>query len=113
MGELTMDAELSTVSNTLTPDEIMDRAADLIDEYGWGRDQFHNPVTGALCLSGALRRVVNRSSRDYSVLDEVHRYMHNHLGTFVSMWNDRDCQDQNEATEFLRSEAKRYREENS
>lgn len=100
------------IPDALTPDEMMDRAADLIDEYGWGRGQFHNPETGALCLAGALRRV-SALSRSHSVLDEIHRSMHVHLGTYITVWNDKFCQDHHEATELLRSEAKRYREENS
>jgi hypothetical protein len=98
--------------DTITPDEIMDRAADLIDENGWCKGYFYDEMTGAMCVSGALMRAGSALSALYTDSAEcVAVFIENHLDMFITTWNDQYCQDQGAATELLRTEAKRYREE--
>jgi hypothetical protein len=102
-----------TVSDP-TPDQIMDRAADLLDEKGWCRGRHYDERTGAMCMEGALRQTAcspTRSPAWVSTLNRVSNFIENHLEMFITTWNDQHCQDRNEATELLRTEAKRYREE--
>jgi hypothetical protein len=108
-----------------TVDEVIDRAADILDRDGWCRGAYVNGL-GEHCVTGALNSVLNAFTQDLRKWDEVSdfirspgvlptstsTYRHITLAKIV-MWNDRKCANRYEATNFLRSEAKRYREENS
>jgi hypothetical protein len=104
----------------LTGDEIMDRAADLIDAVGWCRGQFRDK-TGAVCLTGALRLADNPDD----LLDDggwvwvdpkvliVANFIAESLenGGFIPDWNDHICENRYQAAELLRKQAKVWREE--
>lgn len=98
----------------MTPDEIMDRAADALDLKGWCRWSSCNRL-GEMCVFGALRYGTARFDTDMDelavVLKEVFMFIDIPGRIALVDWNDEICPDQNAATEFLRSEAKRYREE--
>jgi hypothetical protein len=102
-----------------TPDEIMDAAADIIDARGWTRGVFYNNETGGVCTYGAIRLVVFPNdavlvSNDYCPeLIVTMEFMRPPIEGKKSVphWNDNYCENSGEAADFLRSEAKRYREQ--
>jgi hypothetical protein len=110
------------VDNMMTPDEVMDRAADLLDIHGWGRGRLRKE-TGELCLIGAMQMVVYPKERGYLPSDITHfskvdralmgarMTLEWSLETCIHEWNDNKCTGLDEATELLRNQAKRYREE--
>jgi hypothetical protein len=99
-----------------TPDEIMERAADIIDEKGWCVGSLYESGTGRVCVLGALRLAGNLKTggQTFSVysptLKNTINYIQSHLGEVITNWNDLICRDRYTATEMLRVEAKRYRE---
>lgn len=110
-----------SIHDELTPDEIMDRAADLLDIHGWGHGQLRGE-TGELCLMGALQMVVYPEEcasipngiTQYSELHwglvDARRILEQSIERSIISWNDKECTGLDEATEFLRTEAKQYRE---
>lgn len=119
----------------MTPDEIMDRAADAIIEHGWCARYLRMPSTGAMCVLGAMRFVALPPDNldehlvivggdtvtdveHWSALLETNKFIAapgvdgSKIGA-VSQWNDTRCRNKYDAAELLRSEAKRYREEHS
>jgi hypothetical protein len=112
------------MNTDMTPDEIMERAADLLDEHGWCRGVMRYVYTGEMCIVGALRSV---TLSEYVNADLVFTFtiplptleMYNNVCSLLNAggdinitdWNDYICSDRNEATDFLRNGAKRYREE--
>jgi hypothetical protein len=114
-----MDTELNT---NKSPDEIMDQAADLIDIHGWNKGAFHTP-DGRLCTMGALKLAVcpDIYQRDtsymaidaYPILYEAVDFIQSAKGIndAITYWNDETCRTEYQATELLRGQAKRYREE--
>jgi hypothetical protein len=102
----------------MTPDELMDRAADYIDAHGWLRGEAANH-RGEVCVLAALASVGGDSAATLAFIEEsiivttpqpLYASLH---GWRIAKWNDNVCADQYEAAEFLRNQAKRYREENS
>jgi hypothetical protein len=101
-------------SNGMSVDEILDRAADIIDDRGWCQNHFQNDL-GEVCVLGALNHAVYPVLTCFVPLDCGKLEP---VGNFLRIprlpsWNDHTCKNRYEATEFLRGEAKRYREENS
>jgi hypothetical protein len=108
----------------LSPDEVMDRAADLLDIHGWGRFRLRDN-TGELCLIGAMQMVVyperyGHLPQEMMAFDELPQglvdartTLERELDQTIPFWNDRVCTGHYAATELLRNSAKRYREENS
>jgi hypothetical protein len=102
-------------------DEILDRAADLLDIHGWSRGLLRKD-TGELCMVGAMQMVVYPESNGhlpvgisrFIEMDEgllcARIFMEQTLEENIAFWNDNFCADRNVATETLRTEAKRYRE---
>jgi hypothetical protein len=117
----TGDSGVDIISDK-TPDQIMDAAADLIDERGWCTGNFES-VSGELCLVGALCMAAYPPSltinvvRSCAELNNVYRFMQVPLCGIsiggLTEWNDHFCENRYQATELLRSEAKRFREEHS
>jgi hypothetical protein len=103
-------------------DEILDRAADLIDEYGWVTGAFRTP-DGEMCILGAMNSVVAPLGQGHlsecypringmpADLYTARSFLYKALGMSVNRWNDTYCTGGYEAAEFLRREAKHYREE--
>lgn len=102
---------MRTEARDLSPDEIMDRAADLLDEHGWCRNSYELQ-TGEMCVVGALDRAAMQTDES-DTFDDTVSFLMTTVGKDVTAWNDNICEDHYMATELLRSEAKRYREENS
>jgi hypothetical protein len=97
------------------PDEIMERAADIIDEKGWHRGSLRNGDTGAVCLLGALRLAAdpNDEMDSYSTygprLMKIIKFIQDDLGEAIADWNDGICKDKWMAIEMLQDKAKHYR----
>lgn len=97
----------------MTLDEIMDRAADIIDARGWCRGEAING-RGEVCVLGALSFAGDSSVSVIAFIEESTDITSQRVGGWwITKWNDHVCADQYEAAEFLRTEAKRYREETS
>jgi hypothetical protein len=110
----------------MTPDELMDRAADLLDANGWTTGTLYRD-NGEMCILGALNKTVypewngNVPPREAierlpfsdlpAFLIDTRRFLEKSFGMRISSWNDMHCTDRDEAAQVLRSEAKRYREE--
>jgi hypothetical protein len=101
------------MNTDMTPDEVMDHAADLIDEHGWCRNSYELQ-TGEMCVVGALDRVCSQwdMQNESDTFDEAISFLMTTIGKDVTEWNDNICKDHYMATELLRNEAKRYRERN-
>lgn len=58
----------------MTPEEILNEAADIIRRDGWhqGDADDGNPVAGAVCLMGAIGRACTGDSRTDEVTDDDH-----------------------------------------
>jgi hypothetical protein len=102
--------------------EIMERAADVIDEKGWCKRSFQN-AQGEVCVLGALKLAAGfvdgkdnilaefgwiTDNNNTSALRNAAAYIELELSMGITRWNDTYCTDQNEATDMLRSVAKRW-----
>jgi hypothetical protein len=98
----------------LTPDQIMDRAADIIDENGWCRNKLINNM-GEVCTLGAMQiaTIGRLTSVIYDpMLNAAIDFIEANfvLTAWIADWNDNICTDRYQAADMLRTEAKRYRE---
>lgn len=100
--------------------EVLNRAADLLEERGWrkgdwGLDNDGEP-SGALCLEGAViaampmkERLFHRGGVMYSTYDEcpaglaVERYLDSKPGAGGYNWNDAEDRTASEVIEVLRA----------
>ena len=47
----------------MNAEEVLNHAADLIDEFGWVQKRFTHPDTGAVCVLGAVLQTVDQRVR--------------------------------------------------
>jgi hypothetical protein len=104
------------MNTDMTPDELMDRAADYINTHGWCRGVMYRKTTGNVCVGGALYAVTFPSLTlldlsAFSIPDVLAKALRFMGEANIVYWNDTLCKDGAQASELLRSEAKRYREE--
>ena len=86
----------------MTPQEVLLKAAEYIEEHGWCQHAFGEP-DGRVCLEGAINRTAyNGSERDAAV-----RRMIGHLnGQTPAFWNDMRGRTKEEVIAALREAAK-------
>lgn len=102
--------------------ETLNKAADLIERYGWIRGAYTNQY--GYCLIGSLREVTGfdiaqkefRCNFIDRIPDEVHESFSNayealmpHCWNDIITWNDSSCKNGREAVNLLRMAAARYR----
>lgn len=101
-------------------DEVLDGAADALDEIGWGQGNWLNPETGCMCLDGALEYAVTGDARAASdkasdAFMAIAEYMHARRDRFVLsspvLWNDTPGRTKEEVTALLREVAAHVRSE--
>lgn len=94
----------------MTPDEVLDGAADILDsdDYKWIQGDLHDGESG-YCMAGAIIRAAKGDRNSIP----ARLYVNSRLPTgSISRWNDMDGRTQAEVVNELRELAKRYREEN-
>ena len=89
----------------MTPDEVLDRAADEITIRGWTQGLFEDPE-GRVCAVGAINRTTAQATE---------RIRAGWVLTFfiqgqVPIWNDAPGRTQDEVVDTFRLAAKHYRE---
>jgi hypothetical protein len=93
---------------TKTWQEILLKAADLIESRGWTRYQFENSE-GSLCMIGAMRVAVYGSTSLNSPAENelimADNKLAGFLGCHVSAWNDRGAVSKEEVIAKLREAA--------
>lgn len=89
--------------------EILLKAADLIEQRGWTKDRFEN-VDGNLCMIGAMRvAVFGKVAWNHSIstrdLTMAHNKLDKFLGRSAARWNDRSAGYKEEVIAKLREVA--------
>lgn len=108
--------------------EVLNRAADLIEDYGWGQGVGSMIGAGGVCVMGAILHAVqgrfarpDENDQDtYDVVDAcpagqaMYRYLALPEGSELFDWNDKKVRTQSEVVEAIRAcaviEASRERE---
>lgn len=105
----------------MTPEQVLERAADLIEERGWAQGQYEDP-DGCLCTIGAVRVAIAGSvnlndftpdqgrllKRCWPVLDEriaatnPDNWVGPYRGPVVADWNDTYAKTADEVVAVLR-----------
>lgn len=119
---------MTTTKEELKPSDVLEHAANLIDEWGWARKNFVG-INGAMCHLGAIRaatgwhvhgfkkggwRIVDHDlSRAVERLTlAAQEYDMQALGvTSITRWNDEVCKSKAEAVAKLREAAALARSE--
>ncbi len=91
----------------MTTAEVLDRAADYIEQHGWCQGEFSK--NGAVCVSGAISRVLGvefyrADNRVYDAKNAFARHLKSDDPPCV--WNDEDGRTQEEVIATLREAAK-------
>ena len=88
----------------MTPDQVLDRAADVIDELGHAKGFYQNQVTGAVCALGALN-IAKHGSIWFTEPNEAKRVLGMAVGGRISEWNDAHERTKDEVTSTMRAVA--------
>lgn len=76
----------------MTPAEILDKAADYIEEHGWVRDTYQTR-TGEVCVLGAIGLVCSGGQRLIAWDDQATRALRDFIDlphpSSLSAWNDK------------------------
>lgn len=87
------------MSTPQTPADVLDAAADYIDEHGWTQNVYEDEE-GACCAMGGILRVSDPDSA-YFAEDALQR----HLGRTIVQWNDTADQTAANVTHTMREVA--------
>jgi hypothetical protein len=92
----------------MTPQEVLLKAAELLERRGWCQNELTNPETGAYCVLGALQTVC---LVDYFIESEAREILRNKVygeppetGSLVD-WNDEPGRTATEIISTLRAAA--------
>lgn len=107
---------------TITPADILDEAARVLDEDGWTQGVYHDDDTGERCAVGALisacggldwltpNPIIDETVVDGTVaLTELARYIGLPSTADIEDWNDEPGRQQHEVIDALRHTAKHLR----
>ena len=99
------------VTREVTAADVLERAADLLEEFGWCQGQFGSKGYGSFCAIGAIFEAsVDLSNRNFSALAAPLGYKDgSDLGASLSRWNDREGRTKEEVVALLRSGAEAAR----
>lgn len=117
--------EAPTPTRTVTEADVLERAADLLEEFGWCQGQFARSFIGAgvdphsayavsFCAAGAIRRSAAEISEENNPLCVGHHFL-DHLcrknPNFLTIpsWNDEDGRTKAEVVAELRAAAEGLR----
>jgi len=99
--------------------DVLDGAADLLDDKGWNKGVFHSPVDGSYCAVGAIRqaagplhhpdtfdgqRVWWAQAKLADVVGWIAEFPDDSMTAVVS-WNDRDGTTQSDVVDTMRAVA--------
>lgn len=98
----------------ITPADVLDKAADILDERGWCRHTYTNHVTGHHCAVGAIRAAADAletEMRDGWYVDAFRASvaLTDDVGSTVQYWNDHVVKDKRQVTRAMRRVAKKLR----
>ena len=95
----------------MTPDQILDRAADLLERDGWQRGEYGpRTLRGPRCVVGSL--MAARGIDDYRPYDVAHSALKNEVGGgSLTIWNDEVVKDKRQVIRTLRRTARKLRGE--
>lgn len=96
----------------MTPDEMLDRAADLFDQgQRWTQGSALDP-SGGICLQRAVVKASGQDTwADSTESVEAFGFMSKHLDMLPFRWNDMVAKNKQEVIDKLREMAKAYRQE--
>jgi hypothetical protein len=111
----------------MKPSEILDKAAELLEEKGWCQRREMDPSTGAMCARGAIKRAIGartirldkayflddlREEEDHVVAMHAMRYVKETTGAdHIPHWNDSPMRTADEVITSLRHAAKFAKED--
>lgn len=86
--------------------EILNRAADDLERFGWCVANWWPEPTAPACVEGAMKRVCSRDIEDYSPHTSyfpAKAAFRAHVGTYGWVWNDAPGRTKEEVIEALRA----------
>lgn len=90
----------------MTPAEVLDDAADYIEEHGWCQGSLFSQ-TGSVCAEGALRKAsglrLSQPMGDNGVAHQAWDSLHRFIGRNIPTWNDDDTTTEELVTKTMRA----------
>lgn len=100
-----------------TPADVLDAAADLIQEHGLAKGEYHNSLTGTFCSLGAINHVTNNITIAHktgeilaSTITFSLPYKVPHI--IITEWNDKPTINKAHVISKMRATARKWRKEN-
>lgn len=100
------------VTREATEADVLERAADLLEEFGWCQGYMGSKRDGQFCSLGALIEATNDLGGDFGAVRRALGYEDaGSMGRHIARWNDDAGRTKAEVVAKLREAAARAREE--